>query len=71
MLSIRAVPGLYRNSGWDVIRDEPDRSMTILLQGVSQQYAHDMAAILNVRGILAPEPPEDDRVARRFAEPEE
>lgn len=70
-MTIRAVPGLYRNTGWDVVRDWPDGTMEVLLQGVPAQYARDMAAIWNARGILAPEPPEDERVARYFASGQE
>ena len=101
--TIRAVPSMYRNGGWDVVHDEPDGTITEMARGLKMQQAHDMAKRLNctaartlaewaqildctperaakaidiliAKGLICETPvtdPEDERVARFFAEPEE
>jgi hypothetical protein len=82
--NIRAVPSLYRKGGWggwDVIRDEPDGTITTLKSGLKPQEARDMAAALRLDEIvkktdelielLSAADPEDERVARHFQEPED
>jgi len=71
MTTIRAVPSLYRKGGWggwDVIRDEPDGTITTLKSGLKPQEARDLAERMNHYDVVDPE---DERVARHFQEPEE